>query len=157
MHKTFNIENVIFLDPFRIGDKENRPTVLTVEQAVKHAQTQSFWSVLPPTLTGINEYFTQSIPVADQIRMAAFDKPILFATLPGQCLGGAGEPFTIEPIQRQDGLWELQSVKVTSTALETYPTAVHNGYRWINSYVFKHTKIYPKDNYRIACIVGGMF
>ncbi len=156
MHKSFNLEKVIFLDPFRIGDKEKRPTVLTVEQAIKHTQMQSFWSVLPPTLTGINEYFTQSIPVADQDRMAAFDKPILFATLPGQCLGGAGEKFTIEPVHNGT-LWELRTVPVISTALETYPTAVHNGYRWINSYVFKHTKIYPKDNYRIACIVGSMF
>lgn len=157
MYKSFNIENVIFLDPFRISDKENKPTVMTVEGAIKYAQLQSFWSVLPPVATDINTYFTEKISAIDQARMAAFDKPILFATLPGQCLGGSCASHTIEPVQRQDGLWELRSVEVTSTALETYPTAVHNGYRWISSYVFKHTKIYPKDNYRIACIVGGMF
>lgn len=151
------MRNVIFLDPFRIGDKDNRPTILTVEAAIKYAQMQSFWSVLPPVTTGIDEYFTKKISATDQARMAAFDKPIIFATVPGQCLGGAGEPYTIEPVLQKSGLWELQSVAVTSTLLETYPTAVHNGYRWINSYVFKHTIISPKDNYRIACIVGSMF
>jgi hypothetical protein len=156
MHKTFDIKKVIFVDPFRIGHKKDWPEVLTVEQAMKNAQIQSFWSVLPPTLTGIDEYFTKTISVADQVRMAVFGKPILFATLPEQCLGGAGEKFTIEPVHNGT-LWELRTVPVVSTALETYPTAVHNGYRWINSYVFKHTKIYSKDNYRIACIVGSMF
>jgi hypothetical protein len=145
----------LFVNPFDLIEDAQS---LTVSEAIKLANFQSYHPILPPDVENIDVYFKKDINKKKQNKIGSLRGSIIFNTQPGECLGGIGATHTTEIIQQSKNLFTARTVSVDNTLLETYPTAVeNNGLRWIRSYLFKHTIIYPKDNYVIACRLGGMF